>query len=151
MNEWVLNERGNHPRNRAFYPTRRLTFKIAAEEERDSAAVIHGCERSGEPAETLKVPQALTNQVVQKPIEVGHTIFENGNTLAVQFRLSVEIKHRTSTDHGIQRHQLAFIRAGKMRPALAAVFFPEGGDGWFTHHSTSLRSGLGRWLSVQQP
>ncbi len=90
-------------------------------------------EGGGESAKTLEVAQAVLRQLLEKAIQIGHTIFKNRETVAVHLRLPVEIKHRASADHGIQRHQLAFIRAGKLRPALAAVFFPERGDRLVAH------------------
>lgn len=90
-------------------------------------------ESGGESAKTLKIVQALIGELFKKAIEVGHTVFQNCETMAVHFRLTVKIKHRTSADDRIQRHQLPFIRAGKSRPAFAAVFVPEGGDGLMTH------------------
>ena len=90
-------------------------------------------EGGGESAKTLEVAQAVIRQFLEKTIQIGHTILENCETVAVHFRLPVEIKHRASADHGIQRHQLAFIRAGKLGPAFAAMFFPESGNGLMIH------------------
>ena len=91
----------------------------------DSANLIHIHECGGKSAEALKVAQAVTGQVFQQPIEVCNTILQNGDPLVVHFRLSIQVEHRAAPDHRVQGHQLPFIRAGKVRPAFAAVLFPE--------------------------
>ena len=108
-------------------------------------------ERGREPAKALEITQAVLRQVFEKAIKVGHTILKNGDTVVVYFRLPVEIKYRASPDHGIQGHQLPFIRAGKLRPAVAAVFIPESGDGLMDHMMVPAKMKRGKALPVQQP
>jgi hypothetical protein len=73
----------------------------------------------------LKVAQTVFSQVIEQVIQVDDAVLEYRDALTVHFSLPVEVKHGTAPDDGIQRHQLSFVRAGKTRPALSAVFFPE--------------------------
>lgn len=101
-------------------------------------------ESGRQPAKALEIAQALIRQVFKKAIEIGYTIFQDCKAMTIHFRLPVEIKHRASADHGIQRHQLAFIRAGKLRPAVTAVFFPERGNGLVAHRMVPVKVKLRR-------
>ncbi|MCC2640901.1 MAG: hypothetical protein K0S45_1314 [Nitrospira sp.] len=50
---------------------------------------------------TGKIGQAIFGKIVEQRIEIGYAVFEDGDTLAVQFIFPVEVKYRASTDDRI--------------------------------------------------
>lgn len=76
-------------------------------------------------SKALKIAQAVFREVVEQRIQIRHAVFENGDSPTVQSLRPIEIEYRAPTDDRIQGHQLPFVRAGKVRPALATMGFPQ--------------------------
>jgi len=105
--------------------------------ERLLDGVMGGDEEGSEVPESLKVRPTAFFKLVGEVIQVGDTIFDDGEPLGIKPIRTIEEIHHASTDHRIQCHQRPLMRVSHLRPAFLLVGFPEGQHG-ISIHSTDL-------------
>jgi hypothetical protein len=84
-----------------------------------------GDEEDSKLSESLKVKPTVFVKLVCQAIQVGDTIFDDGEPLDIKPFRTIEEIHHASADHRIQCHQRPLMRASHLRPAFLLVGFPE--------------------------
>jgi len=88
-----------------------------------------GDEEGAQVPEPLKVGPTVFLELVGQVIQVGDTIFDDGEPLGIKPLRTIEEIHHASADHRIQCHQRPLMLVSHLRPALLLVGLPEGQHG----------------------
>jgi hypothetical protein len=84
-----------------------------------------GDEERSQMPEPLKVGPTAFFKLAGQVIQVGDTIFDDGEPLGIKPLRTIEEIHHASADHRIQSHQRPLILVSHLRPTLLFVSFPE--------------------------